>query len=112
MNELILEGPIVIPSPNGRFRVKLQAGDDGSLLVTLFERDASDPNKWNTPIGRLSASKPRFGLGVVTMGSSRGLSDASRRAHLSNEPNGRTATPVLFLSAEPTRRRSIGRQPA
>jgi len=58
MNELILEGPIVIPSPNGRFRVKLQAGDDGSLLVTLFERDASDPNKWNTPIGRLSATKP------------------------------------------------------
>ena len=28
MKELILEGPIVIPSPNGRFRVKLQAGDD------------------------------------------------------------------------------------
>jgi len=58
MKELILEGPIVLPSPNGRFRVKLQAGDDGSLLATLYERDASDPNKWNTPIGRLSASKP------------------------------------------------------
>ena len=57
MNETIVKGPIVLPSPNGRFRVKLQACDDGSLLVTLFERDASDPNKWNTPVGRLSASK-------------------------------------------------------
>jgi hypothetical protein len=57
MNELIIEGPIVIPSPNGRFRVKLEVGDDGSLLATLFERDANDPDKWNTP-ANLSASKP------------------------------------------------------
>jgi len=49
MNDLILEGPFVIPSPNGKFRVKLQVGDDGSLLATLFERDPNDPNKWNRP---------------------------------------------------------------
>ena len=57
VKDLILEGTIVLPSPNGRFRIKLQAADDGSLLATVYERDDDDPNRWNTPVGHLSGSK-------------------------------------------------------
>jgi hypothetical protein len=46
MDEMICDGPIVLCSANGKYRIRLEVVDDGSLQATLLIPNKTNPGLW------------------------------------------------------------------
>ncbi|MDO8433849.1 MAG: hypothetical protein Q7S58_15720 [Candidatus Binatus sp.] len=74
MAEVLFDGPIILCSANGKYRIRLEVGDDGSLIATLLLPNKDDPNKWEaqhsgTGVAPLARTRQDPGAGLVFLDS-------------------------------------------
>lgn len=71
MEEVFLDR-VVLSSANGKFRIRLEVSEDGSLLATLLLPDPKDATKWEAQhsgagIKLLARTRPDQTLGVINL---------------------------------------------